>query len=327
MMFFYIKKSTAILYSYFLMRKLFKEIWFILKETFSKFFSEDPMNYSASIAFYTIFSLPAVLIVVLSVAGSIYGEQAVSGQLYYQIEFFVGSDSARQIQSIIQNATLSDAGTIATAIGIATLLFSATTVFVAIQNGLNKIWGVKAKPKRGWVKFVINRMLSFVMVLFFGLVLLTSLLLEAGLEFFGELLRQYISGYTFYFMRIMNLVIFVIILSMVFSMVFKLLPDAVIRWRDVSVGAFVTAILFTIGRLLISLYLGNSDLGDTYGAAGSLVLILVWVYYSSTILLLGAQFTQVYSKRYGKIILPTSNAVRVIEKEVHPTDQEALKSI
>jgi membrane protein len=306
------------------MKVLLKKIWIIIRETFSKFFSEDPMSYSASIAFYTIFSLPAVLIVILSVAGSIYGDQAVSGQLYYQIEFFVGSDSARQIQAIIQNATLSETGTIATAIGIATLLFSATTVFISIQNGLNKIWGVKAKPKRGWVKFIINRALSFVMVLFFGFLTITSLLLETGLEVFRELLIQYISGYTFYLMKTLNLVIFMVLLTIVFAMVFKLLPDAVIRWRDVVVGAFVTTVLFTIGRLLISLYLGNSDLGDTYGAAGSLVLILVWVYYSSTILLLGAQFTQVYSKRHGKIILPTSNAVRVIEKEVHPTDLEAL---
>lgn len=304
--------------------KLLKEIWYVIKETFTKFFAEDPMSYSASIAFYTIFSLPAVLIVVLSVAGSIYGEQAVSGQLYYQIEYLVGSDSARQIQAIIQNATLSDVGTIATAIGVGTLLFSATTVFISIQSGLNKIWGVKAKPKKGWVKFIINRMLSFVMVLIFGFILLTSLLLEAGLELFSDLLTQLFSGYTFYIMRFLNLFIFIIILTLVFGMVFKLLPDAVIRWKDVIVGAFVTTILFTIGRLLISLYLGNSDLGDTYGAAGSLVLILVWVYYSSTILLLGAQFTQVYSRRYGKIIIPTNNAVRVIEKEVHPTDWEAL---
>lgn len=302
-----------------------KKAWHLLKETFVGYFREDPMSYSAAIAFYTIFSLPAVLIVILVMAGTIFGEQAVSGQLFYQIEELVGAESALEIQKIIQNASLSEAGTFAKIIGIGTLIFSTTTVFVSIQNGLNKIWGVKAKPRRGWLKFMVNRALSFSMVIIFGVLLLASFAIEAGLQIFKDLISHLFSGATLYIMWLVNLLISIVVNTFIFGMIFKVLPDAVIRWRDVWIGAFFTTFLFIIGRLLISLYLANSDFSNTYGAAGSLVLILMWVYYSTVIMLLGAQFTQVYSHQYGKIIVPTQNAVRVIEKEVHPTDKEALK--
>jgi membrane protein len=283
------------------------------------------MSYCASIAFYTIFSLPAVLIVVLVIAGIFYGEKAVSGELYYQISTLWGHNTAVEIQRIVQNATISDAGSIAAIVAIATLLFSATTVFISVQNGLNKIWGVKAKPKRNWLKHIIDRLLSFALVAFFGILMIMTLLLDALLEIFNDIIVEYWSGVAKYLMQVFNFSISSIMITLIFAMIFKLLPDARIRWRDVWVGAFITTLLFVLGRLLIGLYLTNSDFNDTYGAAGSLVAVLMWVYYSSVILLLGAQFTQTYSKRYGKIIVPTSNAVRVIEKEVHPGDPEAIE--
>lgn len=283
------------------------------------------MSYCASIAFYTIFSLPAVLIVVLVIAGIFYGEKAVSGELYYQISTLWGHNTAVEIQRIVQNATISDAGSIAAIVAIATLLFSATTVFISVQNGLNKIWGVKAKPKRNWLKHIIDRLLSFALVAFFGILMILTLLLDALLEIFNDFIVEYWSGVAKYLMQVFNFSISSIMITLIFAMIFKLLPDARIRWRDVWVGAFITTLLFVLGRLLIGLYLTNSDFNDTYGAAGSLVAVLMWVYYSSVILLLGAQFTQTYSKRYGKIIVPTSNAVRVIEKEVHPGDPEAIE--
>lgn len=300
------------------------KVWHLLKETFISYFREDPMSYSAAIAFYTIFSLPAILIVILVMAGTIFGEQAVSGQLFYQIEELVGAESALEIQKIIQNASLSEAGTFAKIIGIGTLIFSATTVFVSIQNGLNKIWGVKSKPRRGWLKFMVNRALSFSMVIIFGVLLLLSFAIEAGLQIFKDLISHLFSGATLYIMWLVNLLVSIVVNTFIFGMIFKVLPDAVIRWKDVWIGAFFTTFLFILGRLLISFYLANSDFSNTYGAAGSLVLILMWVYYSTVIMLLGAQFTQVYSHQFGKIIVPTQNAVRVIEKEVHPTDKEAL---
>ncbi|MDQ3395186.1 MAG: YihY/virulence factor BrkB family protein [Bacteroidota bacterium] len=302
-----------------------KGIWQLIKDTFKGFFKDDPMSYSASIAFYTIFSLPAILIVVLAIAGSIYGEKAVTGELYYQIQYLMGHNTAVELQRIIQNATISDAGTIATIIAIGTLLFSATTVFVSVQNGLNKIWGVRAKPKKNWVKFIIDRLLSFTLVAFFGLLMIFSLVLDALVGLFNDILLKYLSEFAVYLTWILNFSISTIFTTIIFAMIFKLLPDAVIRWREVWVGAFITTLLFILGRVLINFYLANSDFGDTYGAAGSLVAILMWVYYSSVILLLGAQFTQVYAKQFGKIIVPTSNAVRIVEKEVHPTDPEALK--
>lgn len=302
-----------------------KGIWDFIKEIFQKFFQEDPMSYCASIAFYTIFSLPAILMVVLVIAGSIYGEKAVSGELYYQIESLMGHNTAVEVQRIVQNASISESNTIATFVAIATLLFSATTVFVSVQNGLNKIWGVKAKPKKNWLKFIIDRLLSFALVAIFGLLMLVSLLLDAVLQVFYDIITKYLSGVAVYIIQITNFAITTVITTIVFAMIFKLLPDARIRWREVGVGAFITTLLFILGRLLINLYLANSDFGDTYGAAGSLVAILMWVYYSSVILLLGAQITQVYSRKYGKIIVPTANAVRVVLKEVHPTDPDALK--
>jgi membrane protein len=306
--------------------KWLKEIWIILKETFSRFFSQDPMNFSAAIAFYTIFSLPAVLLIVLVVAGSVFGEEAVSGELYYRIKELMGQDSAEQVQRIIQNAAVAESDTIATIVGVVILCFSATTVFISMQNGLNCIWGVKAKPTRGWIKFIVNRVLSLGMVLSLGFLLLVSLLLEATIEIFSDYLISILPDATFYLIRLINFILAILLTSLVFALIFKFLPDAVISWRDVWVGALITTILFMLGRVLIRVYLSNSDYSETYDAAGSLVAILLWVYYSSVIVLLGAQFAQVYSQRYGQTIKPCKDAVLMVEKRVNPKEQSYEES-
>ncbi len=303
-----------------------KTAWMIFKETIKKFVQDDPMTYSASIAFYTIFSLPAVLIIMVVVAGYFFGEAAVSGELYHQMKDLVGSNSADQIQSIIQNASQTETGTVATIIGIATLAFSATTVFVSIQNALNSIWKVKAKPKKGWLKLILDRVMSFTIVVTLGFLLLVSLLLEAALRIFGDYIAS-ITDITFNIMRFINYGISLVVITCVFALVFRVLPDARIRWKDVWAGAFVTTLLFTLGKYLISLYLGTSAIATTYGAAGSLVLILVWVYYSSVILLLGAEFTQVYSKYMGSRIEPSSHAVWIEIVEVDPDDEEHTRKV
>lgn len=274
------------------------------------------MNYSAAIAFYMIFSLPALLVIVLMVAGSIFGEQAVSGELYVHIKDLIGPDSAEQVQKIIRNAAVAESETSAIILGIAVLCFSATTVFISLQNGLNSIWGVKAKPSKSWLKFITDRVLSLGMVISLGFLLMISLLLEASIEVLSDYLLSILPAETFFLIRIINLILSILLTSVIFALMFKFLPDAVISWRDAWVGAIITTVLFMIGRILIRIYLSHSDPSETYEAAGSLVAIFLWVYYSSVIVLLGAQIVQVYSKRYGRPIIPCRNAVMLDVREI-----------
>jgi len=299
--------------------------WEIIKEVFNRFIEDNPMLYAANIAFYTIFSLPAALIIIIAVAGKFFAKEAVTGELYQQIRGLVGPSSAAEIQKIIENASQSDSGVFATIIGVGTLLFSATTVFVSIQGALNAIWNVKPVPKKGYIKLIIDRVMSFALVVTLGFLMMVSLVLDAILSLFKNFLMQLFSGITYYVMEAINFAISFIVISLVFGLVFKVLPDAKIKWSDVRTGAVVTTVLFILGKFLIGLYLGNSDFESTYGAAGSLVVILMWVYYSSVILLLGAEFTQAFAKSKGRMILPAAHAVKVEMREVeikNPFKQE-----
>lgn len=290
--------------------------WHIFKGTFSKFFEDDPMGYSASIAFYTIFSLPAILIIIVTIAGSAYEQQAVQGGLMEQIQSLIGPESAGEVRKILRNANETGATTLAQIIGIGTLIFSATTVFISLQNGLNKIWGIKPKPERGFLKFIINRLLSLAMVISIGFLLLVSLLIDALIVVFSNFISEFLSNVTYYLVAAINVAVSLAIITLVFALIFKVLPDAKIKWRTVWVGAFVTTLLFSLGKYLIGFYLGNSSVGNAYGAAGSLVLLLIWVYYSSVLVLFGAEFTYIYSKEMGHVIRPDEDAVLVkIKKE------------
>lgn len=293
-----------------------KTYWEITKDVFNSFIEDNPMIYAANIAFYTIFSLPAALIVIIAIAGNFFAKEAVTGELYFQIKGLVGPDSAKEIQNIIENASQSESGIIATIIGIATLLFSATTVFVSIQGALNAIWKVKPVPKKGYVKFVLDRILSFALVITLGFLMMVSLVLDALLGVLKTFLMELFSSITYYVMEVINFGISFIVVSVVFAMIFKFLPDARLKWSDVRTGAVMTTILFILGKFLIGFYIGNSDFEDTYGAAGSLVAILMWVYYSSVILLVGAEFTQAFAKSRGRIIRPSKHAVKIETKEV-----------
>ena len=295
----------------------------IIGDIVKGFEHDNPMLYGASIAFYMIFSLPALLIFTVFIAGTIFEQQVVEEQIFYYIEQLVGQDSARQIGNILKNAALDEARPVAKVIGIATLTFSATTVFVNTQLALNEIWGVRAKPQKGWLKLIINRLFSFILVISLGLMLLVTIIIDTLLSSFGELLENFFSDYTVYLMRVTSTVVYVSIVTLVFSLVFKLLPDAHVRWRDVSVGAIVTTALFVIGKELIGVYLNASNFSSAYGAAGSLVVILIWVYYSAVIFLIGAEFTKAYSLRVGKEIRPKKNAVKVVKKEIEREVKEA----
>jgi len=302
------------------MKRWFKDNSELLKETVKKFADDDPLNYAASIAFYTIFSLPAILIISIVIAGSFYEDQEVKQTIISQIQQVFGSSSADQILNIMENANQSSSSTLAKILGIATLLFSGTTVFVSMQNGINSIWGIKPKPKRGYIKFIIDRILSFAMVISIGFLLLVSLLVDALLSIFKDVISDLLSGAAFYVITLSNLIFSLGVVTVIFAMIFKVLPDAKIKWKDVWRGAFVTTVLFVGGKFLIGLYLSTSTLANAYGAAGSLVLLLVWVYYSSIILLFGAEFTHVYSNMKGRSIEAAKKAVKLKKVEIEKDD-------
>lgn len=294
--------------------------WKLTKQTFQEFSEDRPLDYAAIIGFYTIFSLPAVLIIIIRIAGAVFGHDAVRGQVVRQISGLVGNDSAEQIQSIIQNASTSSASTLGTILGVGTMLFTATTVFVALQDALNAMWDVKAKPGKAWLSLVISRVLSLAMVVSMGFLLLVSLSVEVILGALNEFLQQQFTGVAVYLMNAGNLLFSVLISIAIFATIYKVLPDAKIRWTNVWVGATVTAILFVIGKYVLNIYLRYEPLGETYGAAGSVILLIVWVYYTSVVFLLGAEFTQVYSREHDKRVEPTDHAVKVETREIEKED-------
>jgi membrane protein len=293
------------------MGKIYSKSWHLLVETVQSFIKNDAFLYAASIAFSTIFSLPAILIITLSIGSTLYERDTVKQELVNQVGSLIGKDSTDQIEKIIQNASMDMTGALARTIGIITLLFSATTVFIALQTSLNNMWEIKAKPERGWLKFIINRLLSFAMVVSFGFVLLVSLLIDTILVLVQNSLESFFVGLTPYIFSVFNIVFSFGIITLIFGLLFKVMPDAKIHWRDIWVGALITTGLFTLGKFLIGVYLGNSDVTSAYGAAGSFVLILVWVYYSTIIFLFGAELTANYASQYGRGIVPYKNAVRI----------------
>lgn len=299
------------------MKFSFKDIWSIIKQSFSDFIDNKVLKLSAALAFYTIFSLPAMLIIVISVSDIFYGRAAIEGTLYNQIAGFVGSEAAIQIQEAIRGAALSKSSYFATIVGIVTLLFGATSVFYEIQDSINYIWKLKSKPKgTGFLKMIINRLLSFSLVISLGFLLLVSLLINGLMDMLITRLTAMFPELTVIMVYIVNVIITFGITALLFAMIFKVLPDARIKWKHVRAGAITTAILFMVGKFLIGYYLGHSKLSSTYGTAGSVIVMLLWVYYSAMILYFGAVFTHVFAVHTGSRIYPTNYAVWVQEIEV-----------
>jgi membrane protein len=257
-----------------------------------------------------------MLIVIISLCDIFYGKAAIEGSIYSHIREFVGAEAALQIEQVIRNATQSKDITWASVIGIGSLIFAATGVFAEIQDSINQIWRLKAKPKKGWLKLILNRLLSFSMVVSMGFILMVSLVVNSVLDMIGQQLLNRFPQVAVYEGYGVNLLITFITISFLFGTIFKLLPDARIHWRDVIVGSVTTALLFMLGKFAISYYLGKSHISNTYGAAGSVIIILLWVYYSSTILYFGAAFTRVYARHKGSDIYPNDYAVWVKEIEL-----------
>lgn len=298
------------------MKNFIRKTYHLIKETCIQFFDDSPFVYSGAIAFFAIFSLPAVLVIIVVSTGLAFGESAVKGELAHQISSYVGEEAARQVQQLIENASKSGTGMLATLISIGTILFSATVVFGFVQKALNAIWEVKAKPERMFLRLLLNRLLSLALVLVLGIIMLMLLLIDASLVLFENFISGYLSGLTNYLMRVLTEGVLMLVTTIVFAVIFKYLPDVKIKWRDVGVGAFITAVLFAIGRYLISLYVAHNSITSTYGTAGALVIILLWIYYSSLILLFGAEFTQVYTVHQGRYIRPNDHAVKIAISEV-----------
>ena len=308
------------------MKKFFKKenlkrIWAILLATFKGFGEDKGMKLSASLAYYTIFSLAPLLMLIISLAGIIYGEDAIQGTVFTEMKGLIGSEAAKQIQDMIKNVELSGKTNTALIAGIVTLLIGATTVFIEIQDSINTIWKVKAKPQRGWVKMLKDRLLSSSLIISLGFLLVVSLVINGVILAMADILTRVLPDITVVLIKIVNIVVSFIVITVLFGIIFKFLPDVKIPWKDVKWGAFFTALLFMIGRFLIGLYIETTGTGSAYGAAGSLMVILVWIYYTAAILYLGAEFTQAYAEKMGEKIEPAEYAVHIEQKELeHDVD-------
>ena len=293
-----------------------KNSWYLLRDTWYEFSDTNAFDKGAALAYYTIFGLPPILIIIINTIGWFFGEDAVSGEIYFQIKGLIGSEGALEVQRMVENISQSSELTFATIVGVVTLLITATTMFISMQTSLNVIWGVKPKPKREYLKLATDRLLSFAMILSITFLLLVSLVVHAVMAKVGNYLIKILGETAIILIQTFNNMFSLAVVSFLFAAIFKFLPDAKIRWRDVWVGAIVTALLFSFGKFLIGIYLGNSNLASVYGAAGTVVVILTWVFYSSLILFYGAIFTLNYSRKFGSNIYPSAYAVRVIRQEV-----------
>lgn len=300
----------------------FKDSFSILKNSVMGFMNEDSLKYSASLAYYTIFSLGPILVLMISLAGIFLGEEAIKGKVFTELNGLVGASAARQIQEVIKNLELSGKSSLALTISIITLIIGATTVFGDIQNSINKIWHVRAKPKKGWLKLITDRLLSSSLVIGLGFLLVVTLVVNGVILTLTDRLLRYFPDMTVFVMDAINFLLSFGITFVLFAVIFKVLPDVNIKWKTVRAGALFTAVLFIFGRFGIGLYLQNSDTETTYGAAGSIVLILLWVYYTAAILYFGAVFTRAYATYKGVSIEPSEFAVHVETKEIERNVEE-----
>lgn len=289
-------------------------VWGLIKDTFISWDEDRAPRLAAALSYYTIFALAPLLIIAIAMAALFFDEAQVRTSILEELGGLIGPSGRQAIEAMIEGARQPTTGTIATIIGVITLLVAAGGLFGQLQDALNTIWEVQPKPGRGIWGIIKDRFFSFAMVLGTGFLLLVSLLISTGLAATGKLVAGEAYGQTLMW-RGISLVVSFGVTSLLFALIFKVLPDAKVRWRDVWIGAIVTSALFSLGRFLISWYLGQAATESTYGAAGSLVALLIWIYYSTQILFLGAEFTQVYAQAYESDIKPTKDAVRVTKEE------------
>ena len=287
----------------------------LTKETAQSWMEHKAPRLGAALAFYTIFAITPVFLIVLAIAGFWFGEEAARRQLFDQLQGLLGQEGGEAIQAVVAAANKPKTGAWATLAALVTLLVGATGVFVQLQDALNTIWNVRREPGRGLRHFIKDRVLSFAMILAIGFLLLVSLVINALLAALGKFMSDLMPAQEILW-QFVNLLISLGVVTLLFALIFKVLPDVKIAWHDVWVGAMITALFFNLGKLLLSLYLGRSSTASAYGAAGSLVIILLWVYYSSQILFLGAEFTRVYAVKFGSHLRPVPGAQFIAVKEI-----------
>jgi membrane protein len=291
-------------------RKLISKM---LKDTFSDWKEDKVLMLAAALAYYTVFALAPLLVIAIAIAGLAFGQDAARGQIVAQIRGLIGDQSAQAIQIIVENAGKSGRGIVATVVGIITLIVGATGIFSLLQGALNTIWDVKHRSGRGILGMIEDRISSFMMVLGAGFLLLASIVISAGLAVLGPYLGGLMNNYAL--LQSANSIASFLAITFIFTLIYKIIPDIDIAWGDVWIGAAATSLLFTFGKFLMGLYLGHSAIGSIFGAAGSLVVLLLWIYYSANVLLLGAEFTHVYAKTLGSRKIPKSGGVLVNKKE------------
>ena len=295
------------------MKLKFKGLGTIFKNTVKGWNADDPFRQSATIAYYAIFSLPALLVLIINVAGLFFGKDVVAGEISNQVEAIMGEETAKQVSDIVTKAGTIKAGIISTVLAIATIIFGATGVFVQLQKTLNQIWDVRQKPTKGFVKMFKTRLFSFGLILSIGFLLLVSLVISSVLAAFSDWLQVRFADVVAYLLVAMDILVSLVVVTILFALMFKVLPDVKMRWKDVFIGSFLTSVLFTLGKYGLSIYFGKANPASAYGAAGSIVLILLWVSYSSMIVFFGAEFTKQYAVYHGHEILPTEAAEKIEE--------------
>lgn len=307
-------------------RKIFPYYSFV-KQVIAEFINDNILKYSAALAYYTVFSLAPMLLIMITICGAIFGQQAVEGQVYGEIKNIVGSAAALQIQETIKNIHLTKNSPLASVFSVVVLVIGGTGIFGEIQDSLNKIWGLKVKTNKVWWKLILNRVLSFSLIISLGFVLVVSLILNALVSIMGNRLNNLLSGTGKIFIPVIDNLVSFAITTLLFAIIFKVLPDAKIKWKDITVGALITAILFTLGKFIIGYYVGRSNLMSIYGAAGSIIIIMIWAYYSSVILYLGAEFTKLFANKHGTKIQPSDYSEWIKIEEIPVTEVTLKKEV
>ncbi len=305
-----------------------KSVWTILKKTAQGFSDDKVTRLSAALSYATIFSFAPFILVIITIGA--FFTQDLEGKLFGELKMFLGADVATTLQDVVHNAQIANTSTLSTIIGIGVVLFSATTIFTSIQESLNTIWGIRPKPKKGWLKLIKNRLLSFSVIIALGFILLVTMSTSSIIGLLNQRLMAYLPNVTVILFKVIGIILNIAVTTSIFLLIFKVLPDAKIKFRDVTIGAIVTTIFFLVGQYAISIYLSTSKITSLYGAAASVLLLLIWVYYSATIVYIGAEFTKAWANELGGKIYPDEYAVstRTIEiQEDGPINNRSKQEI
>lgn len=296
----------------------FTQLWTTFRTAFKTFISENYIRYSATLSYYTIFSLAPLLIITISLCGYFFGRQAMEGKIFSEIRALVGDVAALQIQQMLQHVVSAQGSFVAKAAGIIAMVLGVTGVFTEVQDSINRIWKLRAKSKLGRKQYLIKRVISFGIFSIIGLMLILSLIINWLIDLFGNYLVHFFGDSSVYMVFAINRIVVIAIVAMLFTFMFKYLPDGKVKWKDAMWGAVLTSIFFMIGKAVIGYYLVHSHMDSVYGAAGGLVVLLLWIYYSSVILYFGATFTKVHAYLYGGKIVPRSYVVYLEVEEIKP---------